>query len=809
MSDNIRQVDIEQELRSAYLDYAMSVIVARALPDARDGLKPVQRRILYAMYDMGIRPNSPYKKSARIVGEVLGKYHPHGDAAVYDAMARMAQDFSLRYLLIDGQGNFGSIDGDAPAAMRYTEARLTSLAMDLLNDIDRETVDWIPNFDGTLQEPIVLPAALPNLLINGASGIAVGMATNIPPHNVGEVIDALDYLLQHWDEREEVSVETLMTFIQGPDFPTGGVIIGAEALRQAYATGRGQLTVRAVAEVEPLGKDRQRIIITQIPYQVNKSSLIERIAELVRAEKLDEISDLRDESDQRGLRIVIELKRGAQPQKTLNRLYRYTPLQSTFSVQLLALVQSTPLTLPLKRLLLIFLDHRIEVLVRRSRYELRRARDRAHILEGLLIALDHLDEVVHIIRQSPDVETARTRLMASFGLSAVQAQAILDMPLRRLTALEREKLVAEYEELLREISRLESLLASPQLQRETIRADLQALRARYADVRRTRIEASLAEILDDEDFVHHERVLIPITTQGFIKRVPVEQYRSQGRGGKGVIGMTTREEDAVLYVLSADTLDTLLFFTDKGKVYQQRVYQIPAADRTAKGSLLAGLLALAPDEHVTAVVAVPGFDLNGYLTLVTRMGRVKRVPLQEFASVRASGLIAMALEEGDTLGWARLTGGQDELILVTEQGQALRFPEEEVRPMGRTAAGVKAITLEEGDAVTSMEVVLPHADFLVVAVNGYGRRTALEEFSPQHRGGKGLRAFKVSARTGPVTSGRVVQETDDVILISESGQILRAHVADIPRMGRATQGVRLMDLKAGDRVASVARLTES
>ncbi len=809
MNDQIRRVDIEHEMRSAYLDYAMSVIVARALPDARDGLKPVQRRILYAMYDMGIRPNSAYKKSARIVGEVLGKYHPHGDAAVYDAMARMAQDFSLRYLLVDGQGNFGSIDGDAPAAMRYTEARLTALAMELLNDIEKDTVDWVPNFDGTLREPEVLPAALPNLLINGASGIAVGMATNIPPHNLGEIVGALDYLLQHWDERDEVSVETLMEFVKGPDFPTGGVVIGAEALRQAYATGRGQLTVRAVADIEPLGKDRHRIIITQIPYQVNKSSLIERIAELVRAEKLDEISDLRDESDQRGLRIVIELKRGAQPQKTLNRLYKYTPLQSTFGVQLLALVEGTPLILPLKRLLLIFLEHRIEVLVRRSRHELRRARDRAHILEGLLIALDHLDEVVQIIRQSPDVDTARTRLMAAFGLSEVQAQAILDMPLRRLTALEREKLVAEYEELLREISRLESLLASPLLQRETIRAELNALRERYADARRTRIEAGAAELLDDEDFVHHERVIVPITAQGYIKRVPAEQYRAQGRGGKGVIGMTTRDEDAVLYILSADTHDTLLFFTDKGKVYQERVYQIPAADRTAKGSLLAGLIALAADEHVTAVVAVSSFEMEGYLTMVTRQGRIKRVPLQEFANVRASGLIAMSLEEGDTLGWVRLTGGQDELILITEQGQAVRFAEADVRPMGRTAAGVKAIELEEGDAVTSMEVVLPHADFLVLAVNGYGRRTALTEFPLQHRGGKGIRAFKVSPRTGPVTSGRVVQESDEVIIISEGGQILRARVAEIPRMGRATQGVRLMELKAGDRVASVARLSEA
>ncbi|MBN1260458.1 MAG: DNA gyrase subunit A [Anaerolineae bacterium] len=795
-------------MRTAYLDYAMSVIVARALPDARDGLKPVQRRILYAMYDMGIRPTSAYKKSARIVGEVLGKYHPHGDVAVYEAMARMAQDFSVRYMLVDGQGNFGSVDGDSPAAMRYTEARLARVAMEMLDDIDKDTVDWIDNFDGTLQEPQVLPARLPNLLVNGASGIAVGMATNIPPHNLGEVVDSLIFLLDNWDRRDEIGVEELMHFVKGPDFPTGGVIMGREAVIQAYATGRGRVIVRAVANIEELRGGRFRIVVTEIPYQINKSTLLERIAQLVRSGRLDEISDLRDESDRRGMSIVIELKRGAQPQKALNRLFKYTPLQSTFGVQLLALVDGEPRVLPLKKFLLIFLQHRIDVIVRRAQYELAQAKHRAHILEGLLIALDHMDEVVRTIRESPDVDTARTRLMERFLLSEIQAQAILDMPLRRLTALERQKLVDEYEGLLRQISYLEDLLASPVMQRGVIREELLEIRERFGDLRRTLINPHADASFDEEDFVDEERVLIPITMRGYIKRVPSKAYRSQGRGGRGVIGMTTRDEDEILYMFSANTLDTLLFFTDHGKVYQERVYQIPEADRTAKGSLLAGILALNADERVTAAVSVSDFGDGCYLTMVTHNGWIKRVALNEFSSVRPSGLIAIRLDDDDVLGWVRLTQGHEDLLLVTQHGISIRFNEEDVRSMGRTARGVRAINLSEGDRVTSAEVVEPGGDLFVVSVKGYGRRTPLDEFRAQSRGGKGVRAFKVSKATGPVTAARVVQESDEVTLISEGGIVLRTRIVDISSMGRYSRGVRLMDLKEGDRVASVARLEE-
>ncbi len=804
----IRTIDINHEMRSAYLDYAMSVIVARALPDARDGLKPVQRRILYAMYDMGIRPNTPYKKSARIVGEVLGKYHPHGDSAVYEAMARLAQDFSLRYLLVDGQGNFGSIDGDSPAAMRYTEARLGKLAMEILSDIEKETVDWTGNFDNTLQEPLVLPSRLPNLLINGASGIAVGMATNIPPHNLGETVGALVHLLDNWDRREEVGVEELMEFIKGPDFPTGGIIMGREAIVQAYATGRGKVIVRAKAEIEEMRGDRFRIVISEIPYQLNKSSLIERIAELVRDGKLEEISDLRDESDKRGMQIIIELKRDAQPQKALNRLFKFTPLQSTFGVQLLALVNSEPRILPLKRLLLIFLEHRIEIVVRRAQFDLREARARAHILEGLLIALDHLDEVIRTIRESPNVETARTRLMEGFDLSEVQAQAILDMPLRRLTALERQKLVDEYEGLLKQIAYLEDLLASPLRQRSVIREELLAIRDSYADARRTSIELQAGADFDEEDFVTEERVLIPITQRGYIKRVPTKVYKAQGRGGRGVIGMTTRDEDAIVYMLSANTLDTLLCFTDHGKVYQERVYQIPQADRTAKGSLLAGILTLDASERVTAVVAVRAFDERHFLMMVTRNGWIKRISLSEFLSVRPSGLIAINLEDNDVLGWVRLTRGDEDVILITRQGQGIRFNEGNVRPMGRNARGVVSMRLDPGDQVTSMEVVEPGGDLFIASENGYGRRTALAEFPSQARGGKGVRAYSVNAKTGPVTAGRVVQAGDEITLISQSGIVIRTRVADIPQMGRYSRGVQLIDLKEGDRVASIARLPE-
>ncbi|MGC9348415.1 MAG: DNA gyrase subunit A [Anaerolineae bacterium] len=802
----VRPVDIRSEMRTAYLDYAMSVIVARALPDARDGLKPVQRRILYAMHDMGLRPNTSHKKSARIVGEVLGKYHPHGDSAVYEAMARMAQDFSMRYMLVDGQGNFGSIDGDSPAAMRYTEARLAPIAMELLSDIEKDTVDWQENFDGSLEEPTVLPARIPNLLVNGSSGIAVGMATNIPPHNLGETIDALIHVLDNWERREEISVDELMQYIKAPDFPTGGQILGVGPVIKAYATGRGKTIVRAVANIEEMSGGRFRIVITEIPYQVNKTTLLERIAKLVRSGRLDEISDLRDESDKRGMSIVIELKRGTQPQKALNRLYKHTPLQSTFGIQLLALVDGVPRVMPLKRLLQIFLDHRIEVLVRKTQYELNKAQERAHILEGLLIALDHLDAVIHTIRESPDVDTARDRLINRFGLSELQAQAILDMQLRRLTGLERQKLEDEYGELLKTISYLEGLLASPHQQRYVIRKDLLELREHYADPRRTKILPDADGSFDEEDLIAKENVLVSVTRRGYIKRVPWKVYRAQRRGGRGVRGMATDEEDEITMLVAANSHDTLLFFTDRGKVYQERVYQIPDAGRTAKGALLPGILAVAPDERVTAMVAVSDFEEARYVIMITKHGTTKRVSLKEFDSVRPSGLIAIRLQDDDKLGWVRLTQGNDEVILVTEKGQSIRFSEQDVRPMGRIAAGVIGMRLPEGDQIAVAEVVEPEGKLFLASRKGYGRCTKLEEFRAQRRGGKGVRAYRVSKTTGLIADGRVVQDEDEVTLMSEDGIILRTKVERIPVMGRHTRGVKMMDLKAGDQVASIARL---
>ena len=808
----IQSVDIEREMRSAYLDYAMSVIVSRALPDARDGLKPVQRRILYAMHDMGMRPDTPYKKSARIVGEVLGKYHPHGDSAVYDAMARMAQDFSLRYPLVDGQGNFGSVDGDSPAAMRYTEARLNRIATELLLDINKDTVDWVDNFDGTLQEPSVLPAAMPNLLANGSSGIAVGMASNTPPHNLGEICDALGYLIDRWDEMDEVTVEDLMEYIEGPDFPTGGIIVGREGIVQAYATGRGRLVVRAMTHVEEMSSNRHRIVVTELPYQTNKSSLLERIASLVRSGRIDTVSDLRDESDQRGMSIVIELKRGAPPRKTLNQLFKYTPLQSTFGVQMLALVNGEPRLLSLKRALQIYIEHRQEVLTRRTQYELEKARHRAHILEGLKTALDHLDAVIQTIRQSPDADTARQRLMERFELTEIQAQAILDMQLRRLAALERQKIEDEYLELIQRIAYLEDLLVSPRKILYLIKEELGTLKQTYGDGRRTRITKEEAEI-EEEDLVVEEEVLITITQRGYIKRVPVEAYRTQGRGGRGVIGMTTRDEDDILYLFSAQTLDHILFFSNRGKVYQERVYQIPDAGRTAKGALLAGILALGADERITAAMAVSDFEQGGYLTMSTRLGRVKRTELSEFDSVRPSGLIAINLEEDDELGWVRLTQGDQELIIVTEQGQALRFREEDVRPMGRTATGVYAIKLNSNDYVASACAIDPcpgsddgtEANLLIITTKGYGKRTALSEFSVQGRYGKGVRCLGGKrGHSGIVAVARVVCPDDEVTIISAGGMVLRTPVTDIPQMGRTARGAKVINLKRGDEATSLA-----
>ncbi len=804
----IQQVDIDEQMKSAYLDYAMSVIVARALPDAKDGLKPVHRRILYAMYDMGIRSNSAFKKSARIVGEVLGKYHPHGDVSIYDSMARMAQDFSMRYLLVDGQGNFGSIDGDPPAAMRYTEARLHAAAEEILQDIDKNTVDFIDNFDGSLTEPLVLPAKLPNLLLNGSSGIAVGMATSIPPHNLRELSDAISYVIDRFDTIDDISVEELMKFVKGPDFPTGGVIVGRDSVQQAYSTGRGRLVVRGMAHIEEMKGNRFKIVITEIPFQVNKTGLIERIAELARGGKLDAISDLRDESDRRGMSIVIELRRGAQPNQVLNQLYKYTSLQTTFSVHLLALVDGQPKLLSLKRAIQIYIEHRQVIITRRSQFELEKARHRAHILDGLLIALANLDEVIKTIRESKDPEVAKERLMSRFKLTDIQAQAILDMQLRRLSALERQKIEDEHRDVLARIEYLEDLLANPKKMLVLIKEDLQSLAEKYGDERRTKIIAETHEELKEEDLVADEPVLITFTQRGYIKRVAANLYRTQGRGGRGVSGQTIRDEDEVVLLVPARSLHTLLFFSDKGKVYSEKVYQIPDANRTDKGIPIVNVLAMEANEKITAAVSVPNFENGSCFTMATEMGRVKRVELSEFSSVRPSGLIAINLDDDDKLGWVKLTSGKDEIIMVTRGGQALRFKETNIRTMGRQAAGVSGIKLKEGDRLASMDVIEPGGKLLVVTENGFGKCTKLEEYPSKGRATSGVATIdqKNLAKIGKITDARVVQDEDDVTMISSSGIVLRLKVKVISVSGRATRGFKVMDLVKDSIVASVARM---
>ena len=805
----IKQVDIDEQMRSAYLDYAMSVIVSRALPDARDGLKPVHRRILYAMSDMGIRANSAFKKSARIVGEVLGKYHPHGDLSVYDAMARMAQDFSMRYLLVDGQGNFGSVDGDSPAAMRYTEARLHQHAEEILADLDKDTVNFVDNFDGSLQEPDVLPARLPNLLLNGSSGIAVGMATSIPPHNLREITGAIDYLIDNYDRIDDVSVDELMKFVTGPDFPTGGIIVGKDNILQAYSTGRGRLIVRGMAHIEEMKGNRYQIIITEIPYQINKTTLIERIADLAREGKLDAISDLRDESDRRGMSIVIELRRGAQPKQVLNQLYKYTQLQSTFSVHLLALVNGEPRLLSLKRALQIYIEHRQEIITRRSQFELKKAQNRAHILDGLLIALSNLDEVIRTIRESDNADVAKEKLMTRFKLSDVQAQAILDMQLRRLAALERQKIESEYKELMARIAFLEDLLASPKKILAVVKEDLNELTTKYGDERRTKIMGDTHEEMKEEDLVADEAVLITFTQKGYIKRVAANLYRTQGRGGRGVSGQTVRSEDEVILMLPSRTLHTVLFFSDKGKVYSEKAYQIPDANRTDKGIPIVNVLSLDANEHITAAVAVPNFEGGNYLTMATIHGRTKRVALSEFASVRPSGLIAITLDDKDELWWAKLTHGKDDIILVTRDGQALRIHEESVRSMGRQAAGVAGIKLREGDRMASMEVVEPNGMLLVVTEQGFGKRTKLEEYPTKGRATGGVATIdqKSFAKIGKIVGARVVQDDDEITIISSGGIMLRLKTKVISASGRSTRGFKLQDLGKGDTVASLARIS--
>ena len=806
----VQQVDIDDEMREAYLDYAMSVIVARAIPDARDGLKPVHRRILYAMRDMGIRANSSHRKSARIVGEVLGKYHPHGDMAVYDAMARMAQDFSMRYPMVDGQGNFGSIDGDSPAAMRYTEARLSQIAEEMLVDLHKDTVNFIDNFDGSLQEPDVLPSRLPNLLLNGSSGIAVGMATNVPPHNLVELVNALNHLIDRYDEMDDVSVETLMAYLPGPDFPTGGMIIGGEGIRQAYSTGRGRIIMRGTATIEEQKGGKFVITITEIPYQLNKTTLIERIAELVREGRLDSISDMRDESDRTGMRIVVELKRGSQPKRVLNQLYKYTPLQSTFGAQILALVNSEPRLLPLKRALQIYLEHRRDVITRRTQYDLDKAKHRAHILDGLLIALANLDDVIQTIRESEDADIAKERLVNRFKLSEVQAQAILDMQLRRLAALERQKILDEHKEVMAEIEYLEDLLSHPKKILEIIRTDLNEIAEKYGDERRTVIAPDASSDLSEEALVKKEDVFVSLTRKGYVKRVSESTYRSQGRGGRGVIGQSMRDEDEVKFFIRCHTLSVLLFFTDKGKVYSEKVWQLPDERRTGRGISIVNVINIAPDEQITAIVPVADFEEANYCTMATVSGRVKRVELAEFESVRPSGLIAITLDEDDLLGWVCLTSGEDEIMLVTRNGQALRFSEELVRPMGRQAMGVIGIRTRPGDRLASMEVVEPEGDLLVVTEKGFGKRTKLSEYTPKGRATMGIATIDKRAlkSIGKIAEARVVQEEDEISLISSNGIVIRIAVADISLQGRATRGVTIMNLEKGDTVAAMARIPE-
>ncbi|MCQ6963092.1 DNA gyrase subunit A [Methanolobus chelungpuianus] len=799
--ERIVPVLIEDEMRNSFIDYAMSVIVSRALPDARDGLKPVHRRILYAMKEAGITHDKPYKKCARVVGDVLGKYHPHGDTAVYDSLVRMVQDFSLRYPLIDGQGNFGSIDGDSAAAMRYTEARMDKIADEMLLDIDKETVSTQPNYDGSLQEPVVLPAKLPNLLVNGSTGIAVGMATNMAPHNLSEVIDAT--LMQI--DNPDVSMNELMKVIKGPDFPTGATILGSQGIRDAYETGRGRIQLRAVAEIEEMKKDKNAIIVTEIPYQVNKAKLIENIAELVRDKKIIGVSDLRDESDREGIRVVIELTRGTNPNVVLNQLYKHTQMQTTFGIINLALVDNVPRELGLKDMLRIYLEHRVDVIQKRTLFQLRKAQERAHILRGLKIALDHLDAVISLIRSSKDVETARAGLISNFGLDEIQAKAILDMRLQKLTGLERQKIEDEYNELIKLIAELEEILSSDEKKYNIIRSELLDLKERFGDERRTKIKGSVVEI-DTEDLIPVEEVVVTITNSGYIKRLPVDTYSQQRRGGKGIIGMETKDEDFVTDIFIASTHDYILFFTTKGRVYWQKVYEIPEGSRQSRGKAIVNLLELGDGESVTAMIPVSEFSEDSYLFMATRMGTVKKSQLSDFSNPRKAGIIALILDDGDELVNVALTDGSKEMVMVSRHGKAIRFSETDVRPMGRSARGVRGMKLEPGDLVVSLDVVDESASLLTVTENGFGKRTEFGEYRTLHRGGQGVITIVTSLRNGPVINVKSVKDTDEIMLTSSEGIIIRIPVKDIRVQGRNTQGVKIMDVRQKDKVVGVARI---
>jgi DNA gyrase subunit A len=804
----IRPVNIEDEMRGSYLDYAMSVIVSRALPNVWDGLKPVHRRILYAMHGLGLKHSSSHKKSARIVGEVLGKYHPHGDASVYDAMVRMAQDFSMRHTLIDGQGNFGSMDNDPPAAMRYTEVRLAEIAEQILLDIDKDTVDFMPNFDDSLTEPVVMPSRLPNLLVNGSSGIAVGMATNIPPHNLGEVCEAVAYLI----DNPQANVDELMEFVKGPDFPTGGIILGEEGIRSAYATGHGRVVVRAKAYSEDSSSTgRRQIVVTELPYQTNKAALIEKIANLVKDKKISGISELRDESDRQGMRIVIELKREAQTRQILNNLYRHTQMQSTFFVNMLALVAGQPRVISLREALQHFIDFRHRIITRRSKFELKTAKARAHILEGLKIALDNIDAIVATIRKSKTAEVALTALMEGFGLTKIQAQAILDMQLRRLANLERKKIIDEYAEVVKVIAYLEELLANPQRMMLLIKEETAELKSKFDDPRKTEISIQEALDFNEEDLIPHQRMVVTLSERGFVKRVPSKAYTLQHRGGKGIIGMVTREQDAVRFVVVADTHDNLLFFTDRGKVFSLKCYELPAdSSRIAKGIAVINLFPVTEGERVTAVVAVGEFTSGDYMLMATSGGEIKKTGVNSFSSVRSSGLIAMDLVRGDSLVAACLATDEDDVILVTNKGQSVRFLISELRASLRASGGVRAIRLGKNDSVIGMDIIQPDAFVLVVTAGGYGKLTPVEDYPRQHRSGSGVRTYKTNKQTGLVSAACVVSQNQQVMIISAKGIITRTPVKEkdprkgITIQGRSTQGVRLMRLEPGDSVVAIA-----
>jgi DNA gyrase subunit A len=797
----IIDVNIEDEVKKSFIDYAMSVIVSRALPDVRDGLKPVHRRILYSMFELGVTPDKPYRKSARIVGDVLGKYHPHGETAVYDAMVRMAQDFSTRYPLVDGHGNFGSVDGDSAAATRYTEARLSRIAMELMADINKETVDFSPNFDETLKEPTVLPSKFPNLLVNGSSGIAVGMATNIPPHNLGEVIDSIVALIDNPD----ISMEQLIEHVKGPDFPTGGIILGKDGIREAYSTGRGRIIVRAKAEIEETSSNRFQIVVTEIPYQVNKARLIERIAELVREKRIEGISEIRDETDRTGMRIVIELKSDANPNVVLNSLYKHTQMQDTFGVILLALVDGQPRIMNLKEILIHYTNHQKEVIVRRTRYDLERAQARAHILEGLLIALDHIDAVITLIRNSRTVQIAREGLIKNFSLTEKQAQAILDMRLQRLTGLEREKIQQEYAELQETIKYLNDILANEHMVYDVIKKELTEIKEEYADERRTHI-TSAADDIDVEDLIQEHDVVITLTHFGYVKRTPLSTYKSQRRGGKGIIALQTRENDFVEDIYITSTHNRLLFFTSLGKVYELKAYEIPEAGRQARGMAIINLLQLAPGERIQAVIPVKDADQKKYLLMATRRGYVKKSSLDDFSNIRKNGLIAINLRDGDELIQVQMTDGKKDVIMASRLGMSIRFNESDVRIMGRNAMGVKGMDLKDGDHIIGMELVKEDAGVLCISEKGYGKKTPVDEYRLQTRGGKGIITMKTIKKTGNLVALKMVTDDDDLMIINSEGTVIRIDTREIATMGRNTQGVTLMKLDNKAMVTSIARV---